>query len=278
VLDNTKHYAVGDAEVEKLLHRGEGWLSQHPERNLIASRYLKHRKHLTQIVMARLIEEDPEAVDEVEEVHAIEEEKLEERISLNEQRINSVISVLRSVGAGSVIDLGCGQGKLLSSMLPEKQFTRLVGMDVSFHALEVAKRRLRFDDMPERQKARIQLMHGSLTYRDTRLSGFDAATCIEVIEHLDLYRLNAFERVLFEFARPKTVVLTTPNVEYNAKFETLPAGKMRHKDHRFEWTREEFRLWAEAVAARHGYDVRFLPIGNEDSQLGAPTQMGVFSR
>jgi 3' terminal RNA ribose 2'-O-methyltransferase Hen1 len=114
-------------------------------------------------------------------------------------------------------------------------------------------------------------------YRDKRLAGYDAATVVEVIEHLDAPRLTAFERVLFEAARPKTVIVTTPNAEYNVKFDSLPAGQFRHKDHRFEWTRDEFQQWSRRIGQRFGYDVRFLPIGEEDPQLGAPTQMGVFS-
>ena len=98
-----------------------------------------------------------------------------------------------------------------------------------------------------------------------------------MVEHLDPPRLSAFERVLFEFARPAAVVLTTPNAEYNVKWETLPAGNFRHRDHRFEWTRAEFRAWAERVADRFGYVVRFLPVGPEDPVVGPPTQLGVFT-
>ena len=109
------------------------------------------------------------------------------------------------------------------------------------------------------------------------LAGFDAAAVVEVIEHLDPPRLAAFERVLFEYARPKTVVITTPNREYNVKWETLPAGTFRHRDHRFEWTRAEFQTWAEGIAARHGYTVACSGIGDEDSQgRGTPTQMAIF--
>jgi hypothetical protein len=115
-------------------------------------------------------------------------------------------------------------------------------------------------------------------YRDRRLSGYDAATLIEVIEHLDPPRLAALERVVFENAQPGTVVVTTPNAEYNVKFESLPPGRFRHKDHRFEWTRAQFAQWANATAARFGYGVRFLPVGPEDPAIGAPTQMGVFSK
>ncbi len=188
-----------------------------------------------------------------------------------------MLAVLKHAGARRVLDLGCGEGPLLRFLLGDRGFEDIVGMDVSHRALEVAADRLRLDRLPTKQKERIRLIHGSLTYRDRRLEGYDAAAVVEVIEHLDPPRLAAFERVLFEFARPRTVVLTTPNVEYNVKFETLPAGKFRHRDHRFEWARPEFEAWACGVAQRFGYAVHFLPVGPEDPEVGAPTQMGVFT-
>ncbi|HEY0155007.1 MAG TPA: methyltransferase, partial [Longimicrobium sp.] len=177
-----------------------------------------------------------------------------------------------------VVDLGCGEGRLLRMLLDDRQFTEILGMDVAVRTLETARDRLRLDGMPPKQRERIRLIHGSLMYRDSRIAGFDAAAVVEVIEHLDPPRLRAFERVLFEFARPATVVMTTPNRDYNAMWETLPAGAFRHKDHRFEWTRAEFREWAGGIAERFGYTVRFLPVGPEDPALGSPTQMGVFTR
>jgi len=278
VLDDDKHYWVGDAEVEKLLRHGEGWLREHPERELITNRYLKHQRRLAREALSRLIGDEEPAADELAETHAHEEEAIEKPISLAEQRIGSVIAALRSSGAKRILDLGCGEGRLLRELLRDKTFQELVGMDVSHRALEIASQKLRLEDLPRMQKDRIRLIHGSLTYRDKRLSSYDAATVVEVIEHQDPPRLAAFERVLFEFARPHTVIVTTPNVEYNVKFETLPAGKMRHKDHRFEWTRNEFQSWAGSIADRFGYSVRFLPIGPEDPSLGSPTQMGIFER
>lgn len=173
-------------------------------------------------------------------------------------------------------DLGCGEGKLLRELLADQQFTEILSMDLSVRSLEIAHRRLKLDRLPERQRERIRPIHGALTYRDEWLANFDAAAIVEVIEHLDPPRLAAFERVVFEHARPRTVVLTTPNREYNVVWESLPAGEMRHSDHRFEWTRTEFEDWAGGVAGRNGYSVRYLPVGPEDSTHGAPSQMAVF--
>ena len=277
VLDTEKHYWVGDDEVEKLLRRGEGWLATHPDREFIARRYLKH-KHLVHAALARLTEEDALDSDITDELHAQEEAEIEQQISLHEQRLGSVLAVLKSADARRILDLGCGEGRLLQLLLADKSFTEIVGMDVSYRALEIAAERLHLEHLPPKQRERIKLIHGALTYRDARLSGYDAAAIIEVIEHLDPARLAAFERVVFEFARPRLVVLTTQNVEYNVKFETLPAGKFRHKDHRFEWSRGEFQSWANRMAERFGYAVHFLPIGPEDPTVGAPTQMGVFTQ
>jgi 3' terminal RNA ribose 2'-O-methyltransferase Hen1 len=278
VLDNHKHYWVGDAEVEKLLRRGEGWLADHPEKELIAKRYLKYKRSLTQAALERLLADETIDLAADEDSQVEEETDLERPLSLNEQRLNQVLGVLKTRGISRVLDLGCGEGRLLRLLLREKQFTQIVGLDVSHRALENAKRRLHLDRLSEKSRERIQLLHASLTYKDARLEGFDAAAVVEVIEHLDLARLAAFERVLFEHARPSTIVLTTPNAEYNVKFDSLPEGALRHKDHRFEWTRREFQDWANGVAERFGYAVRFLPVGTEDEIVGAPSQMGVFTR
>lgn len=278
VLDDEKHYWVGDEEVDKLLRHGEGWLATHPEQQLIAKRYLKRQARLVRKALDQLIEEDNPDPDSAQEKHEQEEAAVEERISLNQQRLGAVVAALKQCGAKRVIDLGCGEGRLLKALLQDKSFAEIVGVDVSYHALEIAQDRLHLDRLPPMQQERIKLIQGSLTYRDKRLTGYDAATVVEVIEHLDPPRLAAFERVLFEFARSAAVVITTPNVEYNVKFDNLPAGNLRHKDHRFEWTREEFQGWANRVAERFGYAVRFLPVGPEDADVGAPTQMGVFTR
>jgi 3' terminal RNA ribose 2'-O-methyltransferase Hen1 len=279
-LDEEKHYYVGDAEVDKLLRHGEGWLSKHPEREFIVSRYLKRRSSLMDLAFARLLDDENAAIDAVEsksERGAQDEKDLERPMTLHTQRLNLVAARLKGLGAKSVVDLGCGEGKLLRRLLADRTFERIAGMDVSHRSLEIASSKLRLDRMPERQRKRIELRQGSLLYRDKQLSGFDAAALVEVIEHLDQPRLVALERVLFEFARPRHIIITTPNREYNILFPTLPPGKLRHSDHRFEWTRAEFTNWAESLSGRFGYEVRFEPIGPVDEQYGAPSQMAVFS-
>ena len=278
VLDDQKHYWVSEDEVDKLLRAGEGWLGTHPERDAIARRYLRRRQNLVRDAIERLTAEEDPAVDDRAPNADAEEALVERTVSLNEQRLASVLAVLRGSGARRVVDLGCGEGRLLKLLLDDRQFDEIVGMDVSYRALEIASNRLRLERMPERQRSRIRLIHGSLMYRDSRLTGYDAAAVVEVIEHLDPPRLAAFERVLFEFARPGTIALTTPNAEYNVRWPTLPAGRFRHRDHRFEWTRAQFAAWASAVAARFGYAVRPVPVGPPDAEVGAPTQMAVFTR
>jgi len=278
VLDAEKHYWIGQDEVEKLLRHGEGWLASHPEKEAIVFRYLKRFGRLAREALARLSDEDNPDPDAVEEERSREETVFEETLNLNDQRIGAVIAVLKNGGAKRVLDLGCGEGKLLKALLETPAFEEIVGMDVSYRSLERAQDRLRLDSLPAQRRARIKLIQGSLIYRDQRLKGYDAAVVVEVIEHLDPPRLAAFERVLFERAKPKLVILTTPNSEYNVRFETLPAGQLRHRDHRFEWTRTQFEQWARGVAERFGYSVSFLPVGPQDPDVGAPTQMGVFSR
>ncbi len=285
VLDDDKHYWVGDDEIEKLFRHGEGWLNAHPAREQIADRYLKRQRRLTRIAVAQLAESDNIDPDSVEVSHQQEEEVLEQRISLNEQRLDAVMEVLKASNVKRVVDLGCGEGKLLRLLLkesalakPSQRIEQITGVDVSHRALEIATKRLQIERLSPAQQSRIQLIQSSLIYRDSRLTDFDAAAVIEVIEHLDLDRLAAFERVLFEFVRPKSAIVTTPNIEYNVKFENLPAGKFRHRDHRFEWTRAEFQTWANKVAERFGFAVEFRCVGTEDAEVGSPTQMAIFTQ
>jgi 3' terminal RNA ribose 2'-O-methyltransferase Hen1 len=273
-LDNDKHYFVSESEIEKLLQKGEGWLKNHPEKEQITRRYLIHLNAFSRQALARLSksEEINESVDTFE---ITEEQHRKE--TLHDKRIKIVVEKLLETKAERILDLGCGEGKLIRQLIKQKQFSEITGMDISYNELVKAKERLHFDEMAPKQKERIKLFQGSLTYKDKRLEGYDAAAVIEVIEHLDLNRLKAFERVLFEFAKPGTIVLTTPNREYNVVYEKMNDEEMRHDDHRFEWTRKEFAMWANKTGKKFNYKVELFPIGEEVENVGAPSQMVIFT-
>ncbi|WP_214320220.1 3' terminal RNA ribose 2'-O-methyltransferase Hen1 [Nonomuraea sediminis] len=300
VLDDGKHYWVAPDEVDKLIRAGEGWLAAHPSRGLITRRYLGRRWALARTALARLAELGDETEEHLEpavdeeaapgETAATEAASAEASAEaeqddappedkprpLNTLRREAVLATLEELGATSVIDLGCGQGELVGALLARPRFARVAGADVSSLALTIAARKLRLERMPDAKRARLTLFQGALTYTDKRFTGYDAAVLMEVVEHVDPPRLAALERVVFGHARPQHVIVTTPNVEYNVRYEFLTG--LRHNDHRFEWTRAEFQEWATRVAAAYGYQVTFRPIGEEDAEIGSPTQMGVFSR
>ena len=283
VLDDAKHYWVGDDEVDKLIRAGQGWLATHPERALIARRYLAHRQSLTNSALARLADVDdiePEQLDNAPDgaVPLDPPDRPDRAVPLAEQRRGAVIAALRAGGARHVGDLGCGEGALLHDLLADRGFDRIVATDVSVRSLQIAARKLRLDRMPEAQRVRLDMFQSALTYRDDRLAGLDAAVLMEVIEHVDPPRLGALARAVFGYAAPGMVVVTTPNAEYNVRFPTLPAGNLRHRDHRFEWTRSQFRSWADGVAHSFGYAVRYVPVGSDDPEVGPPTQMAIFSK
>ena len=278
VLDEDKHYWVGEEEIEKLLRHGTGWLTTHPEKVQITRQYLKRERTLTQAALSQLIAEETPNLDVAEDTRNHEEVDLEKSISLNQQRLETVTPTLKECAVKRVIDLGCGEGNLLRVLAKDNFFEQITGIDVSYRSLETAQKRLDQLLLGSKQRERIQLMQGALTYRDRRFNSYEGATLIEVIEHLDLPRLAALERTVFEFARPKVAIVTTPNVEYNVKFPALANGSLRHKDHRFEWTRQEFQTWANRVGQAFGYNVRFEGIGSNNPIIGSPTQMAIFEQ
>ena len=274
VFDRQKHYWVGAEEIEKLLRKGEGWLEDHPEKEWIVARFLKHQKALTREALRRLAPE----VDADEEVQDEEQElEVEKKTSLHTQRLQRVTELIKSLAPESVIDLGCGEGKLLARLLNKTSIPKITGMDVDSRSLERASERLTQRVRVNRQK-RLTLIQGSLIYRDSRLENYDVAALVEVIEHLDPSRLESLSRVVFDCARPRHIIVTTPNIEYNVLFEGMKPGQLRHRDHRFEWTRLEFETWASAIAEKYRYQVSFEGLGEAHPDHGSPSQLAHFSR
>ncbi|MFI1913621.1 3' terminal RNA ribose 2'-O-methyltransferase Hen1 [Nocardia sp. NPDC020380] len=287
VLDGSKHYWLDATEIDKLLRMGESWLPGHPERAWITQRYLARRHSLVQVALARLAELDDAEPEELGAVDDTVDEAGESTTAATEPdpgkppslavlRRAAVLGALRAVGASRVLDLGCGPGALLRELVTDRSFNEIVGVDVSVMSLRIAQRRLR--RLPVWQAERVTLRQGALTYTDASLQGYDAAVLMEVIEHVDANRLGALEQSVFGSAAPGAVLVTTPNSEYNALYEGMTPGTFRHHDHRFEWSRAEFADWAHRVAERYGYAVRFEPVGPEDAERGASTQMAVFTK
>lgn len=278
VFDRQKHYYISKDEIAKLLDHGGDWLAKHPYREKIAQRYFKQRKEYAKKALELLrAQDEEETCGETAEDAETEGEK-EARTPLNALRLEAVQQAVLRSGAASVIDMGCGEGRLTGMLLREQQIRRLTACDVSVSMLERAADRLHTESMPTALREKLTLIQASLTYRDKRFSGFDCACIVEVIEHIEPMRIPAFERVVFEYASPGTVILTTPNKEYNVHYENMKENALRHNDHRFEWTRAEFKAWADGVCERYGYRCEISGIGENDEATGAPTQMGVFTK
>ncbi len=277
VFDRQKHYFVSESEIDKLLLHGTGWLEKHPARDYIVRRYFSKVRSYADIAAQRLLKEGiRENVKEQED-----EERTGVRdvfVPLDSIRLEAVRQEIIRCKASSVIDLGCGEGKLLELLLPVRELRKLCGMDVAKEALEKAGKRLLHRDYPMQERSRVELFQGSLLYKDSRFSGFDAACAVEVIEHIAPEKRMIFEQVLFQNAAPSTVILTTPNREYNERYSSIGRGMLRHADHRFEWTRKEFEVWTARICEQYGYEAEIKGIGEIDDRYGFPTQMGVFTK
>lgn len=286
VLDDAKHYWVGDDEVGKLLRRGEGWLAEHPLRDLITTRSLAHQRSLVEDATSRLLGLDETSDASTDGADATTDgaypttDRTDAAVEtpLYRRRAEAVLTALADTGARTVADVGCGEGALLRHLVADRTFTTVIGTDVAPRELERAERRLHLDEASDEQRARVRLLQSSVTYSDDRIAGLDAIVLMEVVEHVDPERLPALETSVFAAARPAAVVVTTPNAEHNVRFERLAAGRFRHPDHRFEWTRDQFRAWATAVGDRHGYTTEFRSVGDDDPEVGPPTQLALFRR
>ncbi len=194
--------------------------------------------------------------------------------SLHEDRLNIVVGALKDNGARRVLDLGCGSGPLLLALAANPFFEQIVGLDISREALAACTRNLAQAGLDAGERVRI--LNDTFAEPNPDFAGFDAAVLLETIEHIPPDHLSKVERAVFRSFRPGLVLITTPNQDCN-ELLGVPAHRLRHPGHEFEWSREKFEAWATGVASRNGYGVSFAGIGLSHPVLGSPSQMALFT-
>jgi SAM-dependent methyltransferase len=192
---------------------------------------------------------------------------------LHEERMAAVMAAVRAGAPARVLDLGCGDGDMLVRLAAEPCIAALVGLDIDEGALARARARL----ARVAAAGRVDLRLGSMLAPPDDLVGWDCAVLVETIEHIEPGQLSRLERALFSRPRPARVVLTTPNAEFN-RLLGVPARRRRHPDHRFEWTRAQFRTWCARAVRGRGFDVTITDIAGAHPDLGGASQMAVFTR
>ena len=267
-IDGRHHHYVNDEDVAHLLRHGEGWLDSHPQGTWISRRYLARKRSLAEQAV-RALEARNESEDEPPWTGPTRE-------SLQRARIDRVTERLVESGARIVADLGCGEGALVRELAKEPAISKVVGIDISANRIEQAKRRLARQLGPS-ETDKTSLLTGAIGVQDARWSDCDAAALVETIEHIDVERLDMVERNVFGREHLRCIIVTTPNREYNHHYG-LEEGQKRHRDHRFEWSREEMREWAQGICQRYGLEASHEGIGEHHPDDGWPTQMAVFTR
>ncbi|WP_342431763.1 3' terminal RNA ribose 2'-O-methyltransferase Hen1 [Neobacillus sp. FSL H8-0543] len=263
VIDNYKHYFIDEREVEKLDRYGDDWLESHPAKLLILKRALRYQ---SLIVKSKFYHREQSTKGIVEQP----------KVRLNEQRYDAIVNYIKGLpNRETIVDLGAGEGKLSVQFGFIDGVKEILSIEPSSKSRVKAIKRFQEENDKERY-IEPKSLAGSLYYFDERLQNKDIIVLCEVIEHIDEHRLpNIFKTIVNDY-RPRILIVTTPNQEYNVVYEM--DDEMRHDDHRFEWTRAEFREKCEQWTKDSSYQVSFQGIGEEIESYGQPTQMAIFRR
>ena len=277
VFDKEKHYYVDEKEVDKLIRLSIDWLKDHPEKNRIVGRYFSKDKKLA-VKALEALKIDEIKNDDIEEDNTTSEKTIEKKVRLNDQRLETVKKTIIENNCKTVLDYGCGEGNLESILANESSISQITFTDISFNALKNTKFRIRSKMKNEDYDNKFSSFQSSLLYRDERCRNFDCICLIEVIEHIELNRLDTIVENIFGYYKSKIIIITTPNREYNIKYEFLEEDKLRHPDHRFEFTRDEFYKFVNNIVDndRYPYNAIIESIGEIDDTVGSPTMMAVF--
>jgi 3' terminal RNA ribose 2'-O-methyltransferase Hen1 len=274
----SKNESATKEVAERLLRVSGTWLADHPMRNKLVWRYLSYDRALASDVMDKLActTSEDTASDGATSDDATDAEPKAKHVPLHTQVLDTVSAIIRESGCTSVLDAGCGDGKLVRLLLGIEQVERIGAADVSATSLRRLQSKLterRRTAMPDN----LDVFQASVTMSDDRLRGYDAICAIEVVEHIDPRRIRDLERVVFEESGASLIVVTTPNREYNRVYG-IPSDLLRHPDHRFEWTRDEFARWVTHVCETYGYTSDMRGVGEVDEAAGQPTLVATFRK
>ncbi|MBW4084382.1 3' terminal RNA ribose 2'-O-methyltransferase Hen1 [Paenibacillus sp. S150] len=289
-LDDYKHYYISDDEVDKIRRYGDGWLENHPQRALILKRTLRFAgaiKHYEDQMAGDGQQAENGASGEapgIAEPFAAPAEASAgtgaaeaPKARLNDLRYAAIADTVERLAARrSIVDFGSGGGKLSARLSSVPGVQEIKAVEPS--AAAQLRAMDRFAKLEGRPGAIVpEPVTGSLFYYDEALRGKDVMILCEVIEHIDERRLNRVMETIFHEYAPGTLIITTPNKEYNALYQ-MEHEKLRHRDHRFEWDREAFGAWCSCWTSAYNYSVRLSGIGEFAQEYGYPTQMAIFTK
>jgi len=183
-------------------------------------------------------------------------------------------------------DFGCAEGGFVTRLKKLPYLTTLYAVDISDSSLDECQERaapIPWDIIFGRfVSLELSVVKADITKNDPLFQNLDAITCIELIEHLPAEQLKCFPATVFGFFKPRIVIISTPNREFNVLFPTLKDGRFRHWDHKFEWTRDQFQPWCHDICKSYGYTVEFSGVGQTSDQtthhVGFCTQIAIFTQ
>jgi 3' terminal RNA ribose 2'-O-methyltransferase Hen1 len=260
-----------DDDVDKLLRYGDGWLDTHPQKEWIVKRYVGYKKGLVKNALAELVTETAESTEQTDEK---KDETVVAKTPLGKLRYSAFADLIAKRGITEVVDMGAGEGRLLELLVQNKNLKTILACEPTEMGLLKMRRNFEIWERKGRVKVNPEIIQSSLFYVDERLVGKECLALCEVIEHIDIDRIDDVMSIVLSKYAPKTFLMSTPNIEYNVVYEL---EGFRHSDHRFEMTRTEFETFCQKHASSHGYEVSFTGIGDTHETLGQPTQLAIFT-
>ncbi|XP_076258447.1 hen1 methyltransferase isoform X2 [Rhynchophorus ferrugineus] len=182
-----------------------------------------------------------------------------------------------------LVDFGCAEFGLFI-FLKDLNLNEIMFVDINENLLDenICRVQPLLGDHLKRRYSPLEVtvFKGSVSDPDYRLHKTDVVTAIELIEHLYPDTLDAFCYNIFSYIQAKLIIITTPNADFNVVFKKV--NMFRHPDHKFEWTRNQFKDWCQNITERfQDYRVEINGIGEyfeETKMFGCCSQMALFIR